>query len=1380
MADKPLPSKKPAAVGVQISTRLKGLIRKNETMLPPVETRAAPTAAVTTSRPTEELPVQKRGLFGALVSTSTQKPVATTEQPVLTTETQPKIIEKPVTVLTTAAEDIMPSKPRKGPPPPPSIKSIEAAAAAPESKSRKGPPPPLSLKAIKAAETKYNPALCVTKTGEPALTPPELKPYSAAYRKSLKKTHYKIKDEELKPFKVSNRFSFSHFIPTMYSKFKIKGIPKSDPDACKKMTFQENKYQQFIREYFRLDSPTRGALVYHGLGSGKTCSAIAAAEALFSQSGRKIIVMTPVSLRANFIREIKFCGFKIYRTQNHWTPLSLYKDEDEEEFDWGVYCFAKSVLHLSSAYIQTIKSSATAKKVIWVPDMREGKEPNFDTKTPAEKRQITAQIDAMINNSITFIGYNGLTEKKLKHYAMNEPDFFNNKTIIIDEVHNLTSLMRNRLTKYLEKPVTKPGRTSKKAPSVFYDPLRVEPWRLVEGKERKYDRAYLIYRLLSEARHSKIIALSGTPVVNYPEELGILGNLLHGNFHCASFKVDHMPPIEEDGKIISDQKTLIDRVLEKEPYVDFYNVTSAGTYNNIFITRIEPGFRKAFSADGKYEGVVYEGDMVPNPEYTPEAAAADPNIKEFIPTPGIKEVAQKIRSVLPINGEITYSALPLFPVSKAKFNDMFVDTAKIRMKNSLVFLKRMSGLISYYKGGRKDYMPSINKDVIIHVPMSGHMLGSYIEARRKEREADESMKKMKKKETEAAATGFTQTISSSSVNWGTITGIPNDSQGKDTASSSYRFRSRALCNFAFPRNIPRPFPRDSTEAEAAAGLDVPVYGDEDDTVEEEKPAGATEAVEAAEENESADMAEAVREDNEAVAEVIAEETSEDPAVEKVRTEAEATFQAAKKDDGIMGEMNEDERALYSGVSYEERIARTIEKLRARMNELFLMDETVAETSQLAYYSPKFAAIYTNIEAAPGSSLVYSQFKTLEGLGIFSIALEANGYARVRLVRKEGGKVGFAPETMESINENPTQRRYTIFSGDPQDAEFRKELVDIFNMNIEDPTYSEIRQLLVEKGIYDPVRKVGNQAGEFCRIFMITGAGSEGISLKNVRAVHLMEPHWNKVRMDQVKGRAVRICSHKDLPLKDRNVDIYTYLSVLTEEQLRKNQEIMIQDDGKTSDEFIYNVAHRKNRLNNDFLETLHMGAVDCELNKIENGMYRCFERDATKDNFLYDPRIELDTAYTQLYFNRNTEIQRRVIKPVPEGVLEELDMDSDVVAYANERMKGVLGEDYRLIYTEMIDGAGETYFGVFSDDELTHPIPFDRDRELGRLALDEEEDIIGIQLQERPETDTIEDSTVVIPETQMEEPIPIMEDEGDAEMPILEEVIEEEDGAEAA
>ena len=69
--------------------------------------------------------------------------------------------------------------------------------------------------------------------------------------------------------------------------------------------------------------------------------------------------------------------------------------------------------------------------------------------------------------------------------------------------------------------------------------------------------------------------------------------------------------------------------------------------------------------------------------------------------------------------------------------------------------------------------------------------------------------------------------------------------------------------------------------------------------------------------------------------------------------------------------------------------------------------------------------------------------------------------------------------------------------------------------------------------------------------MITASGAEGINLKNVRYVHLIEPYWHPVRIEQVIGRARRICSHKDLPPEQRNIETFLYITKLSDSQKRE-------------------------------------------------------------------------------------------------------------------------------------------------------------------------------------------------------------------------------------
>ena len=67
------------------------------------------------------------------------------------------------------------------------------------------------------------------------------------------------------------------------------------------------------------------------------------------------------------------------------------------------------------------------------------------------------------------------------------------------------------------------------------------------------------------------------------------------------------------------------------------------------------------------------------------------------------------------------------------------------------------------------------------------------------------------------------------------------------------------------------------------------------------------------------------------------------------------------------------------VSYEERIESALRELDERAEEFL-------SPAGLAVYSPKFLEIYRNIISPEGEGfhLIYSQFRTLEGVGILML------------------------------------------------------------------------------------------------------------------------------------------------------------------------------------------------------------------------------------------------------------------------------------------------------------------------------------------------------------------------------------------------------------
>ena len=77
----------------------------------------------------------------------------------------------------------------------------------------------------------------------------------------------------------------------------------------------------------------------------------------------------------------------------------------------------------------------------------------------------------------------------------------------------------------------------------------------------------------------------------------------------------------------------------------------------------------------------------------------------------------------------------------------------------------------------------------------------------------------------------------------------------------------------------------------------------------------------------------------------------------------------------------------------------------------------------------------------------------------------------------------------------------------------------------------------------------NKEGNNVKVILLSMAGSEGIDFKCIRQIHIMEPWYNINRIEQIIGRGVRTCSHKDLPLTKRNVKIYMHCSILENKEI---------------------------------------------------------------------------------------------------------------------------------------------------------------------------------------------------------------------------------------
>ena len=311
-------------------------------------------------------------------------------------------------------------------------------------------------------------------------------------------------------------------------------------------------------------------------------------------------------------------------------------------------------------------------------------------------------------------------------------------------------------------------------------------------------------------------------------------------------------------------------------------------------------------------------------------------------------------------------------------------------------------------------------------------------------------------------------------------------------------------------------------------------------------------------------------------------------------------------DEVRGRRERSEKAKVVDV-YEKKLTEAIDELKEKD---LLTYENVKKN-----LSPKFAKMYDDIEASPGSVLIYSQFRNVEGLGLLNEFLNRNGYKEID-IKKVNGEYQLTDPTI--FNPRYDDKRFVIFS---QDREKTRYLMNLFNGDFNNLPPRVIEALPEDR----------NQLyGKLVKIFCITASGAEGISLKNVRRVLIAEPYWNNIRIEQVIGRAIRSCSHETLPLKDRNVTVFRYIMKFTKKQLEKDYSIQTLDKGITTDEHIQMMANKKMAIIDKFLKMLKAASFDCVINSKQNrplaNGYKCYNwaLGVNKDDLSYTSDIKDD------------------------------------------------------------------------------------------------------------------------------------------------------------
>jgi hypothetical protein len=834
-------------------------------------------------------------------------------------------------------------------------------------------------------------------------------------------------------------------------------------------------YQVLIQAYLGLDTPYRGLLVYHGLGTGKTASAVSLAEGLSSEL--RINTLLPASLETEFIKEVRRWGVRELNEDNRWVykPYKeLTKDELSEYkrtmgLDLGALnqimrqtssAYKKQVIQDTDAtddqlegQLRTAGKAIKALRGFWIPDPSGTQTEDLG---PIERACVLQQINYLISKKYNFIHYKPFP----KVSTSSLPDFLEEEEgeggeegeegegegdgddgyEAFDPVDAKEVRTHNqRIVKRLEAQL-KHNLKHHAIDSPFHKEVLIidEVHNFVRQVLNKSKPSLVFYNWIVNATDVKLVFLSGTPVINRPCEIAILYNMLKGMIRVYSFTIqtklspedmtlqlneivyESPSPIELFYVEPKQGKLVISFIQESSGFESMAKDSQGGASVVYTLHTKDATFREFIASIYAALGAIAGKDvatMRPSEQEFKKLSAKE--LQEIQMGRGhVVDKDEKKREPPMEVGRVFDTDLGQLFNRQQKLFDIYDNGQRVDMTDNEAFME--------YFFESRDQIPD-KKRVLLKRMLMG--LTSYYPIDRSsivempqivkptiESETYQNYLILKELNVVPCLMSQVQFEKYNEV-WGKEKAMDSfrAMRGGEEAPWHYHTRTRQTCNIVYRKDEFRSIKKTKTNHQEITDLRERAYQDAMDT-----------------------------------------------------------------------------RSLHQD--------KDLAKLSPKMFEIMRnMKKFTKMRSRRIDGSTQFEPVRG---VSTGKVLFYSDFRTDAGSESFECVLKSNGYERFDTKK---------PQTTKGL-------RYTFITG--------AEAPDVRRINKE--FYNEER----------------NRYGEYIQVMIISSAGAEGLSLTCVRQVHLLEPYWNYVRIDQVLGRAIRMRSHTMLEPKDRNVEQYLYLSIL--------------------------------------------------------------------------------------------------------------------------------------------------------------------------------------------------------------------------------------------
>ena len=243
---------------------------------------------------------------------------------------------------------------------------------------------------------------------------------------------------------------------------------------------------------------------------------------------------------------------------------------------------------------------------------------------------------------------------------------------------------------------------------------------------------------------------------------------------------------------------------------------------------------------------------------------------------------------------------------------------------------------------------------------------------------------------------------------------------------------------------------------------------------------------------------------------------------------------------------------------------------------------------LGKYSPKINSILKTIQNASGISFVYSRFVET-GAVIFSLLLEANGYlpwGRSAPLFSKGTVTSLGLQC--SLCEKRKSSHPALDPSIPQGREnhaFSQAYYALLTASTVTIGGSDYPLCPNKDSIIDALRNKANANGSQIKVIVGSEVAGEGLDLRAIREIHILESWFHLSKEEQIVGRGIRYCSHQALERQFRNCTIHLYANVFPG------------STKETIDLYSYRTAMNKAIRVGNVSRVLKQGATDCNINR---------------------------------------------------------------------------------------------------------------------------------------------------------------------------------------